>query len=80
MSHARRVTAAMAVIYFVWGSSYIALRVMVETIPPWLGGAFRLLLSGSLLLGFLALRSGARSVRPTARELVALRSSRRSPW
>jgi drug/metabolite transporter (DMT)-like permease len=47
---------AFAVIYVVWGSTYLAIRVVVETIPPFFSAAVRFLVAGVLLMGFLALR------------------------
>jgi drug/metabolite transporter (DMT)-like permease len=48
--------AAFAAIYLVWGSTYLAIRVVVETLPPFLAGAFRFLVAGVLLAGFLTWR------------------------
>jgi drug/metabolite transporter (DMT)-like permease len=48
--------AAFGAIYLVWGSTYLAIRVVVETLPPFLAGAGRFLLAGLLLGGFLAWR------------------------
>jgi drug/metabolite transporter (DMT)-like permease len=39
----------MVIIYVVWGSTYLAIRVAVETIPPFLMGATRFLVAGSIL-------------------------------
>ena len=62
------VVAAMATVYLVWGSTYLAIRVMVETIPPVLAGSLRFLLAGAVLAGVLA--ATGRWQRPTRRELV----------
>ncbi len=48
--------AAFATIYIVWGSTYLGIRVAVETIPPFLMASLRFLAAGSLILGFLRLR------------------------
>jgi drug/metabolite transporter (DMT)-like permease len=50
---------AFAAIYLVWGSTYLGIRVAVETMPPFLMAAVRFLLAGSLLLGFLLVRGAA---------------------
>jgi len=47
---------AFGVIYVVWGSTYLAIRIVVETIPPFLSAGVRFLVAGVLLMGFLALR------------------------
>ena len=50
-SHASRaqILAAFASIYLVWGSTYLAIRYAVETIPPFLMGGLRFVVSGALL-------------------------------
>lgn len=47
---------AFATIYVVWGSTYLGMRVAVETIPPFLMAGARFLVAGVILLGFLRLR------------------------
>ena len=42
----------MLVLYFVWGSTYIAIRLAVETIPPFLMAGVRFLVAGVILLGW----------------------------
>lgn len=41
--------AAMIAVYIVWGSTYLAIRFAVQTMPPFLMAAVRFLLAGSLL-------------------------------
>lgn len=41
--------AAFAAVYLVWGSTYLAIRYAVETIPPFLMGGARFVVSGVLL-------------------------------
>jgi drug/metabolite transporter (DMT)-like permease len=59
------------IVYVVWGSTYLAIRVMVETVPPLLGAGLRFLTAGLLMIGFLALRRGVRAVLPTRRQAVS---------
>jgi len=47
---------AFATIYLVWGSTYLGIRVAVETMPPFLMAGLRFLVAGSLLLAFQRLR------------------------
>lgn len=47
---------AFVVIYVVWGSTYLAIRVVVETIPPFLSAAARFLVAGVTLMAFLVAR------------------------
>ena len=42
--------AGLGVVYVVWGSTYLAIRIMVETVPPLLGAGMRFLLAGVILL------------------------------
>lgn len=50
---------AFAGIYLIWGSTYLGIRVAVETMPPFLMAGTRFLLAGLLLFAFLKLRSAA---------------------
>jgi drug/metabolite transporter (DMT)-like permease len=43
---------AFACIYFIWGSTYLAIRYAVETIPPLFVAGFRHLIAGALLFGW----------------------------
>jgi drug/metabolite transporter (DMT)-like permease len=44
-----QIIAAFASIYLVWGSTYLAIRYAIETIPPFIMGGFRFLISGIML-------------------------------
>jgi drug/metabolite transporter (DMT)-like permease len=44
-----RVWIALLALYIVWGSTYLAIRFAVETIPPFLMAGVRFLISGALL-------------------------------
>lgn len=41
--------AALGVVYVVWGSTYLAIRISIETMPPLLSAGARFLVSGALL-------------------------------
>lgn len=56
---------AFAIIYVVWGSTYLAIRVAVEQMPPFVMGAGRFLIAGTLMLGFLLARG---ATWPSARQ------------
>ena len=47
------------IVYLVWGSTYLAIRVAVETLPPFLLAGARFLLAGVVLLLWLRLRGTA---------------------
>ena len=44
-----KIWIALLAIYLVWGSTYLAIRFAVETLPPFLQGSFRFLISGAIL-------------------------------
>jgi len=54
-----------AAIYLIWGSTYLGIRVAVETIPPFLMASGRFLIAGGLLAAWIAFTKG---FRPTARQ------------
>jgi drug/metabolite transporter (DMT)-like permease len=63
------VWSALGCIYVIWGSTYLAIRVMVEDLPPLLGAGARFLAAGAVMLGVLAARG--RHVRIERRALAA---------
>jgi drug/metabolite transporter (DMT)-like permease len=64
---AAEVVAAFASIYLVWGSTFLAIRYAVETIPPFAMMAVRCLVGGGILLALGLVRERA-IVWPTRRE------------
>src|SRR4051794_18890795 len=60
---AMRVWAALGAIYVIWSSTYLAIRLMVETVPPALGAGLRFVLAGGAMLAFLVARRGVAGVR-----------------
>jgi drug/metabolite transporter (DMT)-like permease len=65
----RQVWAALVVVYIVWGSTYFAIKVAVDTLPPLLTAGSRFLTAGLILTAILALRG--RSLRITRREFLS---------
>ncbi|HVO35203.1 MAG TPA: EamA family transporter [Gemmatimonadales bacterium] len=57
--------AAFATVYLVWGSTFLAIRIGVAEVPPFLLAAMRFLVAGTALCAWMLLR-GERS--PTPRE------------
>src|SRR6266567_1885321 len=53
--------AAFAAVYVVWGSTYLAIRYGVETIPPFFMVGSRFLVSGALLLAWARFRGEPRA-------------------
>jgi drug/metabolite transporter (DMT)-like permease len=60
------VAFALATVYIVWGSTYLAMRITDRTMPPLLMSSARFLVAGSLLFALTA-----RGRRPTLRQWVA---------
>ena len=71
----RTITAAVAsallVVYVVWGSTYLAIRVAIETVPPMLMASVRFLVAGGLLYVFAIRRGDRAGDRPTRRHWLA---------
>jgi drug/metabolite transporter (DMT)-like permease len=59
-----QIIAAFTSIYLVWGSTYLAIRYAVETMPPFVMGGTRFLISGALLYVWSRWRGAP---RPTSR-------------
>ena len=53
---AARVLAAFAAVYVIWGSTYLAIRVAIESLPPLLMAGARFLLAGTLLYALMRAR------------------------
>ena len=51
--------AALATVYVVWGSTYLAIRYAIDTIPPFLMASSRFLIAGGILYVFAARRGDA---------------------
>lgn len=65
------VWAALWTVYIVWGSTYLAIRVTVETLPPFLAGGVRFLVAGALMWAFLRVKKGRDAMRVTKRQAVS---------
>ena len=57
--------AALTAVYFIWGSTYLAILVAIESVPPFTMLGVRFGLAGALMVGWLLLRGHA---RPTWRQ------------
>jgi drug/metabolite transporter (DMT)-like permease len=57
---ALQVAIALGAVYLIWGSTYLAIRFAIETIPPFLMAAVRYLTAGALLYGWARLRGASR--------------------
>ncbi|HET7399092.1 MAG TPA: EamA family transporter [Intrasporangium sp.] len=67
-----RVWFALGLVYLVWGSVYLAIRLVIDEAPALASMGVRFLLAGALMAGFLAVRSGVRRLRVTLHELAGM--------
>ena len=65
-----RVYLAFGLVYFFWGSTYLAIRIAVEHIPAALLGGVRFLTAGPLMLAYCAL--SGRSIALTRKDFLRL--------
>ncbi|HEX2103006.1 MAG TPA: EamA family transporter [Solirubrobacteraceae bacterium] len=63
-----RTATALTTVYLAWGGTYVAIRVMVETLPPLISTGARFLIAGALLGAWL--RARGRRLRASRRELL----------
>lgn len=57
------VIAAFAAVYLVWGSTYLAIRLAIDSIPPLLMAGVRFMLAGLLLYGVMRARGATAPTR-----------------
>ena len=60
---------AILILYFVWGSTYLGIRVAVESIPPFVMASVRFFIAGVITLGAVALIQRRTFVMPTRAQL-----------
>jgi drug/metabolite transporter (DMT)-like permease len=64
------VALALGIVYVVWGSTYLGIRVVVADAPPLTSMGLRFVTAGLLLATVLALRNGLRVLAVTRRQLA----------
>ena len=65
------VWGALAIVYVVWGSTYLGIRVVVETMPPFLSAGARFIVAGLILAGLVAWRQGPSALKVTRAQLAS---------
>lgn len=63
MNRCLKLAAAFAAVYLVWGSTYLAIRVAIETMPPFAMAGLRFVIAGGLLYGWQRLRGAPTPLR-----------------
>jgi drug/metabolite transporter (DMT)-like permease len=59
-----KILLAFGIIYFVWGSTFLAIRVGVNEVPPFLLAGIRFFVSGIVLYGWMRLKGAPSPSRP----------------
>jgi drug/metabolite transporter (DMT)-like permease len=67
----RSLWAALATLYVAWGSTYLAIRVLVESVPPVLASGVRFVAAGVLLALVISARGGMARFRVGRREALS---------
>jgi drug/metabolite transporter (DMT)-like permease len=70
-SRAGTLWLAMATVYVVWGSTYLAIRVVIETMPPMLSAGVRFLVAAGIVGMILIGRSGLKVLRVERHQAAA---------
>ncbi|MFI5105344.1 MAG: EamA family transporter, partial [Terriglobales bacterium] len=68
--HRVRMITAFAVLYVLWGSTYLAMRIIVRDMPPYVAGAVRYLIAGPIMLAACAM--AGRKIRLTRGDFLRL--------
>ena len=63
------IALALGIVYVVWGSTYLAIRITVQDLPPLSSAGWRYLCGAGLLAAVLASRGGLRRLRATRSQL-----------
>ena len=66
-----QVWTALATIYIVWGTTYLAIRIVVDTVPALLSASFRFLVAGTAYYLWLRIRHGKEAVRVTPKQALS---------
>ncbi len=67
-----QIWAALLVVYIVWGSTYLAIRVVVGTMPPLLSAGVRFVIAAAILFAYVALRHGVSSLKLSRSEWLGV--------
>jgi drug/metabolite transporter (DMT)-like permease len=61
---------ALGIVYVVWGSTYLGIRLVVDTMPPLLTSGVRFMFAGAIMYAVIALRRGRRRERLKREEIL----------
>lgn len=66
-----KIWAALGSLYLVWGTTYLAIRITNETLPPLIAAGVRFLIAGAVLYAFAIRRGDVVGDRPTRASWIA---------
>src|SRR6476619_4168833 len=69
-----KIAVALGSVYVVWGSTYLAIRVVVRDLPTLASASWRFLLAGLILGSILMIRGGWRRMAANPRQLLGCAS------
>lgn len=72
LSQKTKIWGALWVVYIVWGSTYLAIELTIDSMPPLLGMGTRFLAAAIMLALVLALKNGWRFLRINKKQALAL--------
>lgn len=58
-----RVALAFLAVYLIWCSTYLAIRFVIESLPPFFMAGTRFVVAGAILYAFARLRGAVRELR-----------------
>lgn len=58
-----RVALAFLAVYLIWCSTYLAIRFVIESLPPFFMAGTRFVVAGAILYAFALLRGAARELK-----------------
>jgi drug/metabolite transporter (DMT)-like permease len=64
--------SALGAVYVIWGSTYLAIAIAVQTLPPLFSAGLRFCLAGLILVGVVAIRRGVRVGREQLRSAATV--------
>jgi drug/metabolite transporter (DMT)-like permease len=70
-SDTRFVWPALSLVYVFWGSTYLGIHFLIQTMPPLLGAGIRFLVAAAVLAALIAVRRGPGTLRAPLRRVGA---------
>ena len=66
-----QIWTGLVIVYLVWGSTYLGIAILIETLPPLTGSGSRLILAAVVLAAIIAVRQGWAALTVTRRQFAA---------